>query len=159
MRRFCRFLKKPRHSSTMSSKSHQWWGNTTVTLEGYLSQGSGWEERVLGEQSRKLSVLFVFSSVPKPTGHKERLRKPMQAPGSIAYLCSLNTELSRTIFSSSSMSSLGRSAVIKAFTVTDTSSGSWVSDKAVCTTYKGYTWNSLKKKKVFLKRYCLVRTS
>lgn len=36
------------------------------------------------------------------------------------------------------MSSLGRSAVIKALTVTDTSSGSWVSDKAVCTTYKKY---------------------
>lgn len=51
-----------------------------------------------------------------------------------SYLCSLNTELSRTIFSSSSMSSLGRSAVMKALTVTDTSSGSWVSVSAVWTT-------------------------
>lgn len=42
----------------------------------------------------------------------------------LMHLCSLKTELSRTIFSSSSMSSLGRSAVMKAFTVTDTSSGS-----------------------------------
>ena len=32
------------------------------------------------------------------------------------------------------MSSLGRSAVIKAFTVTETSSGSCVSESAVCTT-------------------------
>lgn len=32
------------------------------------------------------------------------------------------------------MSSLGRSAVMKALTVTDTSSGSWVSDRAVWTT-------------------------
>lgn len=52
------------------------------------------------------------------------------------HLCSLKTELSNTIFSSSSMSSLGKSAVMKAFTVTDTSSGSWVSDRAVCTTWK-----------------------
>lgn len=52
----------------------------------------------------------------------------------LLYLCSLKTELSSTIFSSSSISSLGRSAVMKALTVTDTSSGSWVSDKAVCTT-------------------------
>lgn len=53
---------------------------------------------------------------------------------STSHLCSLNTEFSRTIFSRSSISSLGRSAVIKAFTVTETSSGSWVSDRAVCTT-------------------------
>lgn len=33
------------------------------------------------------------------------------------------------------MSSLGRSAVMKALTVTDTSSGSWVSDRAVWTTW------------------------
>lgn len=51
-------------------------------------------------------------------------------------LCSLKTELSRTIFSNNSMSSLGRSAVMKAFTVTEISSGSWVSDRAVCTTYR-----------------------
>ena len=49
-------------------------------------------------------------------------------------LWSLKTEFSRTIFSSSSISSLGRSAVMKAFTVTEMSSGSCVSDSAVCTT-------------------------
>ncbi|KAF3851320.1 hypothetical protein F7725_013092 [Dissostichus mawsoni] len=48
----------------------------------------------------------------------------------LLYLCSLKTELSRTIFSRSSISSLGRSAVMKALTVTETSSGSWVSDSA-----------------------------
>lgn len=53
---------------------------------------------------------------------------------SLLHLCSLKTELSSTIFSSSSISSFGRSAVMKALTVTDTSSGSWVSDRAVCTT-------------------------
>lgn len=53
----------------------------------------------------------------------------------LLHLCSLKTELSSTIFSSSSISSLGRSAVMKALTVTDTSSGSWVSDSAVCTTW------------------------
>ena len=53
-------------------------------------------------------------------------------------LWSLKTELSRTIFSSSSMSSLGRSAVMKAFTVTEMSSGSWVSDRAVCTTWDSW---------------------
>lgn len=52
-------------------------------------------------------------------------------------LCSLKTELSKTIFSRSSISSLGRSAVMKALTVTDTSSGSWVSESAVCTTCEG----------------------
>src|SRR4029434_6322295 len=55
----------------------------------------------------------------------------------VSHLCSLKTELSRTIFSSSSMSSLGRSAVMKAFTDTDTSSGSCVSGRAVCTTCVG----------------------
>lgn len=54
------------------------------------------------------------------------------------YRCSLKTELSRTIFSRSSMSSLGRSAVMKALTVTETSSGSWVSESAVCTTCRGW---------------------
>ncbi len=49
-------------------------------------------------------------------------------------LCSLNMEFSRTIFSRSSMSSLGRSAVMNVFTVTDTSSGSCVSGRAVWTT-------------------------
>ena len=34
------------------------------------------------------------------------------------------------------MSSFGKSAVMKALTVTDTSSGSWVSDSAVCTTWE-----------------------
>lgn len=56
-------------------------------------------------------------------------------PATVTDLCSLNTEFSRTIFSNNSISSLGRSAVIKAFTVTEMSSGSWVSDRAVCTTY------------------------
>lgn len=60
----------------------------------------------------------------------------IQVTSSLSHLCSLKTELSRTIFSRSSMSSLGRSAVMKALTVTDTSSGSWVSDKAVWTTYR-----------------------
>lgn len=62
------------------------------------------------------------------------------------YLWSLNTELSRTIFSRSSMSSLGRSAVMKAFTVTEISSGSWVSERAVWTTYAN---------KVFHKFLCI----
>ncbi len=53
------------------------------------------------------------------------------------YLCSLKMELSKTIFSRSSMSSLGRSAVMNALTVTDTSSGSWVSERAVWTTCGG----------------------
>lgn len=52
-----------------------------------------------------------------------------------SYLCSLNTELSKTIFSNNSINSFGRSAVMKAFTVTETSSGSCVSDKAVWTTW------------------------
>lgn len=34
------------------------------------------------------------------------------------------------------MSSLGKSAVMKALTVTETSSGSWVSERAVCTTWE-----------------------
>ena len=55
----------------------------------------------------------------------------------ITHLCSLKTEFSRTIFSSNSMSSFGKSAVMKALTVTDMSSGSWVSDNAVCTTCQG----------------------
>lgn len=59
------------------------------------------------------------------------------------YLCSLKTELSRTIFSSSSISSLGRSAVMKALTETDTSSGSWVSDSAVCTTWNYQKWETV----------------
>lgn len=54
------------------------------------------------------------------------------------YRWSLNTEFSSsTIFSSSSMSSLGRSADMKALTVTDTSSGLVVSFRAVCTTCEG----------------------
>ena len=53
----------------------------------------------------------------------------------LSYLWSLKTELSRTIFSRSSMSSLGRSAAMKAFTVMVMSSGSWVSASAVCTTW------------------------
>lgn len=55
------------------------------------------------------------------------------------YLWLLKTEFSRTIFSSNSISSLGRSALMKAFTVTETSSGSCVSDNAVCTTYNRET--------------------
>lgn len=50
--------------------------------------------------------------------------KKIQYNIKVKYLCSLKTELSNTIFSRSSMSSLGRSAVMKALTVTDTSSGS-----------------------------------
>lgn len=42
------------------------------------------------------------------------------------------------------MSSLGRSAVMKALTVQDTSSGSWVSDRAVCTTLIKTKWLKLK---------------
>eukprot|EP00965_Chrysotila_dentata_P160908 5313395-Pleurochrysis_carterae.AAC.1 len=43
-----------------------------------------------------------------------------------------NSELCSTIFSSSSMSSLGRSAVMKALTVVDTTSGFFVSGSAFC---------------------------
>lgn len=70
----------------------------------------------------------------KMTTTLARLLRFLQAASLFYNLCSLKTELSSTIFSSSSISSLGRSAVMKALTVTDTSSGSWVSDRAVCTT-------------------------
>ena len=57
-------------------------------------------------------------------------------PSPHTYRWSLKREFSSsTIFSSSSMSSLGRSAVMKALTVTETSSGSCVSLSAVCTTW------------------------
>jgi len=45
-----------------------------------------------------------------------------------------NSEFCSTIFSSSSISSLGRSAVMKALTVVDTTSGFLVSGRATCTT-------------------------
>jgi hypothetical protein len=51
------------------------------------------------------------------------------------HLWSLKTELSMTIFSSNSISSLGRSAAMNALTVTEMSSGSCVSANAVWTTY------------------------
>lgn len=108
-------------------------------MKSFLSQRQGKKRRLLEESEFKQhSLSFVFFFFSKVTGHNLRLNINSQWTLLRAYLCSLNTELSRTIFSSSSMSSLGRSAVIKALTVTDTSSGSWVSDKAVCTTYKVY---------------------
>jgi len=55
---------------------------------------------------------------------------------SCTYLWSLNTELSNTIFSNNSINSFGRSAAMNAFTVTEMSSASCVSDKAVWTTYE-----------------------
>jgi hypothetical protein len=50
-------------------------------------------------------------------------------------LLSLNADGSRTIFSRSSMSSVGRSAERKALTVTETSSASVDSGTAVATTW------------------------
>ena len=69
-------------------------------------------------------VVDIFSTSVQPSTY-------FDTQSNAFYLWSLNTELSRTIFSRSSMSSLGRSAVMKAFTVTEISSGSWVSERAV----------------------------
>lgn len=95
-----------------------------------------WPSRESWVPPKKFWKLLLYIALYKyqNMGKKEKLKR--------TNLCSLNTELSSTIFSSSSMSSLGRSAVMNAFTVTDTSSGSWVSDSAVCTTYQQKTMSS-----------------
>jgi hypothetical protein len=79
-------------------------------------------------------MIRLISFVTNIKEYKRRLRFTLIAVRMrrfCKFLFSENTEFSNTIFSNNSINSFGRSAVMKALTVMETSSGSRVSGRAV----------------------------